>query len=75
MFGNHGTRFTGSEVVDIDICGFPFAGGEFKNLESGVHELWLVKCGVSGVESNSSGHFDIGRDRQPWEDYDGNTMS
>jgi hypothetical protein len=48
---------------------------EFKNLESGVHELWLVKCGVSGVESNSSGHFDIGRDRQPWEDYDGNTMS
>lgn len=47
---------------------------EFKNLESGVHELWLVGCGVSGVESNSSRHFDIGRNRQPW-DYDGNTMS
>ncbi len=30
---------------------------EFKNLVSGVHELWLVRCGVSVVEYDSSGHL------------------
>ncbi len=37
-----------AELVDRDRCGFPY--GALKNLESGVHEMWLVGCGASSTK-------------------------